>query len=825
MTIKEIIARVDELKPNAFTSEQKTAWIAALEGRIAADVFLMDISEIRQLCYKHPEDEEKIPLVEFPHDDIYVLWLCAQIDAANEEYTGYQNALIRYNDAFGNFVRWFASVYEPAQVGCGVQRRCGVPTYYISAYGLAIKQGFDGTLDEWLASLTAYGVAVSQGYKGSVDEWLASLKGEKGDVGDISNVDESLDAVSTRPVQNKVIVAGMGRIEQKIDVERARINELTKLGDGSTTGDAELTDARVAFNGYTYPNAGEAVRGQTSRMNDLLEESSRVNGVVKTDLEFGAWNVNYKTGWTYSWSNRRIRTKEGVTIPLDVGDVISLTDYSNHKFYISCRRADGGGYLDGGTWKTADFEVTTSGDYTLQIATIDGTAVESVLKADSLLRIHRKNCLLQFQTEQTITADDLEVGGFTNGELVEEPQRLRTKGYIQLRKGDSVSAPWSLAHGTNINIGVAEYDPVTLKFLTGSTSWVKTYYVAQNDCLAKIVWQTPDKSFAVATQIGTKIAKGNTTDINYTRALAYAAADDVFMQETIRSVAHRGVIGSAPECTGAAIIAARRKHFQWVENDLDFTADGELVMWHDTTLAKLGTLHDSNGYLLYQSDTADYWYDSENGVVYSVVDGEYVASDVDVSTLTQASATTASVQTLKLATLKRLDFGSWFSSDFAGEQILTFAEFVLLCKQLGLGMVVDVKTGVTSEHITTAVNIVKKYGMLKFAQWQSYYDDVRAVDPSACLRYASTITEAKIAEYSKYLESGEFQFVPESTTLNETNAALARNAGFTLECWYVGNKTKAQIFAEVERVSALGITGITLDNYRVQDLFREKHLC
>ena len=36
------------------------------------------------------------------------------------------------------------------------------PPYYITAYGLAVKRGFKGTLDEW----------------------IASLKGEKGDQGD-----------------------------------------------------------------------------------------------------------------------------------------------------------------------------------------------------------------------------------------------------------------------------------------------------------------------------------------------------------------------------------------------------------------------------------------------------------------------------------------------------------------------------------------------------------------------------------------------------------------------------------------------------------------
>lgn len=46
----------------------------------------------------------------------------------------------------------------------------------------------------------------------------------------------------------------------EIEVERQRINQLTKLGEGSTTGDAELQDIRVGFDGKMYSNAGESVR-------------------------------------------------------------------------------------------------------------------------------------------------------------------------------------------------------------------------------------------------------------------------------------------------------------------------------------------------------------------------------------------------------------------------------------------------------------------------------------------------------------------------------------------------------------------------------------
>ena len=60
------------------------------------------------------------------------------------------------------------------------------------------------------------------------------------------------------------------RLTNEVAVERARINQLNTLAEGSTTGDAELQDIRVGFDGLTYENAGEAVRGQFDIVNNDL---------------------------------------------------------------------------------------------------------------------------------------------------------------------------------------------------------------------------------------------------------------------------------------------------------------------------------------------------------------------------------------------------------------------------------------------------------------------------------------------------------------------------------------------------------------------------
>lgn len=56
----------------------------------------------------------------------------------------------------------------------------------------------------------------------------------------------------------------------QMDNIQKRMNAFTALGDGSTTGDAELKDIRVAYDGKEYGNAGEAVREQASDMHKAL---------------------------------------------------------------------------------------------------------------------------------------------------------------------------------------------------------------------------------------------------------------------------------------------------------------------------------------------------------------------------------------------------------------------------------------------------------------------------------------------------------------------------------------------------------------------------
>lgn len=79
----------------------------------------------------------------------------------------------------------------------------------------------------------------------------------------------------TKTLSNKANKDDINNLENKIAVEKARIDNITNLPEGSTSGDAELQDLRVGYNGTTYANAGTAVRTQVKNSNNLI------NGLIK----------------------------------------------------------------------------------------------------------------------------------------------------------------------------------------------------------------------------------------------------------------------------------------------------------------------------------------------------------------------------------------------------------------------------------------------------------------------------------------------------------------------------------------------------------------
>lgn len=112
---------------------------------------------------------------------------------------------------------------------------------------------------------------------------------------------------------------------------------------------------------------GKELKGQIDALGPKIVQLGNELGM--SEFEIGTININASTAWTYPTTTyqKRIRTPQGKEFYLTKGSIISLSDYTDAQFLLSCRDANGG-YHGKITWQTADFVCEYSGYYVLVVA-------------------------------------------------------------------------------------------------------------------------------------------------------------------------------------------------------------------------------------------------------------------------------------------------------------------------------------------------------------------------------------------------------------------------------------------------------------------------
>ena len=156
-----------------------------------------------------------------------------------------------------------------------------------------------------------------------------------------------------------------------IATQSTRIDALTSLSSGSTTGDAALIDGRTGANGITYTNIGGAIRGQISNIDDILNDSTVC---VNVDLSTGedGW-VRASDGTVITgtdWHHKYLELNIGDTIYLyskgyDTNvSMIGVYENNKHKNKVTSTKTDASYYTYTATEKcTVYISYKASGTY------------------------------------------------------------------------------------------------------------------------------------------------------------------------------------------------------------------------------------------------------------------------------------------------------------------------------------------------------------------------------------------------------------------------------------------------------------------------------
>lgn len=100
MTIQEAINKANELRPNPISADTKVDYLNELNAQIAET---MGVDMPDKLTAQSTEDL----LMPYPYEQVYVLYLTAMIDNAQEEFALFNNDMVLFNQAMHEALAWW----------------------------------------------------------------------------------------------------------------------------------------------------------------------------------------------------------------------------------------------------------------------------------------------------------------------------------------------------------------------------------------------------------------------------------------------------------------------------------------------------------------------------------------------------------------------------------------------------------------------------------------------------------------------------------------------------------------------------------------------
>ena len=118
MTTAELIAMVDEVRPNQISKQSKTTWINEIEHRVFDEVVCRGIDVCPAFQYRvfeYDTDDDRELTVPDMYGDVYRAYLYSKIDLTLGEIDRYNNDAALFQAAWQDYASWYRRNHMPKE--------------------------------------------------------------------------------------------------------------------------------------------------------------------------------------------------------------------------------------------------------------------------------------------------------------------------------------------------------------------------------------------------------------------------------------------------------------------------------------------------------------------------------------------------------------------------------------------------------------------------------------------------------------------------------------------------------------------------------------
>ena len=249
----------------------------------------------------------------------------------------------------------------------------------------------------------------------------------------------------------------------------------------------------------------------------------------------------------------------------------------------------------------------------------------------------------------------------------------------------------------------------------------------------------------------------------------------------VKAINHTGW-WQAPENTLAAYKQSCKQGFAFVECDIRFTADEVPVLLHDETINRTGRKKD----------------------------GTEISETVNIGDITLEEART-------------YDFGIWRGDQYSETAIPTLAEFLILCKRLGMHPYIDVKdSSITQEQANAIYSAVKAVGAENGVSFLvcsiDVFDSLQELMPKA--RYGFVISGEPNENTQRYLldmHGRANTFADCAVSAVDGWISFCKNYGIPVEVWTIDEE------ADIVALDCY-VSGVTSNKLNAENVMKEYYL-